>query len=295
VEPNTQTPVWGDVLVTFTGQDAWATFNPGFVIGFGANPPIWSLTIEISFYILLPFIASAYCRRPLLGLAIAAGLSIAWRLGFANVADLAGLLGIDVSAARAAELRLASYNQLPSWAFAFGAGMTAAWAYVSLPRRFGPETVRGAARPALLAAVAAIAICAYFSSRYSSGTVPVVAALKAQRDVLLFLAYVSAIASAMLALSLSGWRSPFAAPFARRLGDISYGVFLIQIPVIGALIVFTGLDPNGSVGALALFAAIVVAICIAYGYLSARFVEQPIRRWARRYDRRAKEPSPAPA
>jgi hypothetical protein len=32
--------------------------------------------------------------------------------------------------------------------------------------------------------------------------------------------------------------------------------------------------------------AIVVPTAILYGYLSARFLEQPIRRWARKYGRR---------
>ncbi len=286
--PSRQMPGWGDMAVTFAGQDTWATlFHHGFIAGFNLNWPVWTLTLEIGFYIVLPFIASAYFRRPLLGLAIAAALSIGWRLGFDNLSDLAGIVGIHVTAQRAAELRLASYNQLPSWAFAFGAGMSAAWAYVSLPHRFGREKVARIARIALPASIAALAICAYFSGRYALGSLPVAAELEAQRNILLFLAYIGSIAAAMLALSLSGLRSPFASPLARNLGDISYGVFLIQIPVLWALFEWTNVPHDGSIGALLVLAAIVVPACIAYGYLSARFLEQPIRRWARRFGRRA--------
>jgi peptidoglycan/LPS O-acetylase OafA/YrhL len=286
--PSRQIPGWGDIAVTFAGQDTWATlFHHGFITGFNVNWPIWSLTLEIGFYIVLPFIASAYFRRPLLGLAIAAAISIGWRLGFANLSDLAGIIGIDVSAQRAAELSLASYNQLPSWAFAFGAGMSAAWAYVWLPRRFGMEKVKRVARFALPASIGALALCAYFSGRYAIGTIPVTAELEAQRNIPLFIGYVGSIAGAMLALSLSGVRSPFASPLARKLGDISYGVFLIQFPVLWALLQWTSIPQDGSLGALLLMVAIVVPICIAYGYLSARFLEQPIRRWARRFGRRA--------
>jgi len=46
--------------------------------------------------------------------------------------------------------------------------------------------------------------------------------------------------------------------------------------------------------ALLAFTAVVVPICVAYGYLSARLVEQPVRRWARRFGRRAQEPAAAP-
>jgi peptidoglycan/LPS O-acetylase OafA/YrhL len=286
--PSRQMPGWGDMAVTFAGQDTWAAlFHHGFVAGFNVNWPVWSLTLEIGFYIVLPFIASAYFRRPLLGLAIAAILSIGWRLGFANLPDLAGIVGIHVTAGRAAELRLASYNQLPSWAFAFGAGMSAAWAYVSLPHRFGREKVARIARIALPASIAALAICAYFSGRYALGSLPIAAQLEAQRNILLFLAYIGSIAAAMLALSLSGLRSPFASPLARNLGDISYGVFLSQIPVLWALFQWTNVPRDGTLGALLLLTVIVVPVCIAYGYLSARFLEQPIRRWARRFGRRA--------
>jgi peptidoglycan/LPS O-acetylase OafA/YrhL len=287
-EPSRQIPGLGEMAVTFAGQDTWATlFHHGFVAGFNVNWPVWSLTLEIGFYIVLPFIASAYFRRPLLGLAIAAALSIGWRLGFANLSDLAGVVGLHVSAARAAELRLASYNQLPSWAFAFGAGMTAAWAFVSLPRRFGRQSVVRIARLALPASLAALAVCVYLSGRYAVGRLPVAAELEAQRDIPLFIAYIGSIATAMLALSLSGLRSPFASPLARKLGDISYGVFLSQIPVLWGLLLWTDLPRDGSLRALLLLTLIVVSISVTYGYLSARFLEQPIRRWARRFGRRA--------
>ena len=283
-------------VVTFAGQDTWASlFDRSFAVGFGINGPIWTLTLEISFYVLLPLIASAYFRRPLVGLALAAAISVGWRLGFAHISDLAGLFGVDVGAGRAGELHLASYEQLPSWAFAFGAGMTAAWAYVDLPRRFDVTRLTSLARRALLLSIGMMAICAYFSGRYAVGSTPVAALFEAQRNIPLFIMYVGAIAAAMLALSLSGWKSPFALPAARKLGDLSYGVYLIQIPVIWALFRWTNLPHDGTLSAFLVLSLIVVSVCIAYGYLSARFVEQPIRRWAHRYGRRAQEPAASTA
>ncbi len=284
-------PHVGELIVTFTGQDTWARlFDRHIALGFGIDGPVWSLTLEISFYILLPLIASAYYRRPLVGLMLAAAISIGWRLAFAHVSGLAGLFGADVGPGRASELRLASYAQLPSWAFAFGAGMTAAWAYVNLPRRFDAARLVSFARWALVGAIGVMAICAYLSGRYAIGGSPVAAAFEGQRNVPLFIAYVGAIAVAMLALSMSGWRSPFASPAVRKLGDLSYGVYLIQIPVVWALFRWTHLPHDGTLGALLLFTAIVVPVSVAYGYLSARLVEQPVRRWARRFGRRAQEP-----
>ena len=293
LQPGRGFPGWDTIVVTYAGQDTWATFfEPRFAQGFGIDGPIWSLTLEIGFYIVLPFIAAAYCRRPLIGLAIAAAISIGWRVGFANLEDLLGVFGIHINPGRAGQLQFASYAQLPSWAFAFGAGMTSAWAYVYLPRRFGREAVARFARPALAASILVLAVCAYFSSHHADGRNVISAALSAQRDIPLFFGYVGAIAAAMLALSLSRLPSPFRSTPARRLGDLSYGVYLIHAPIIWALVRWTDISHDGSLRALLVFVAIVVPASVTYGYLSARFVEQPIRRWARRFGRRAQDPAP---
>jgi acetyltransferase len=289
-EPALPSPGWDEIVVNFAGQAPWASLvKPGFTTGFGLDGPIWSLTVEISFYIVLPLVASAYWRRPLLGLAIAAAVSVLWRIGLTNITDLTGLFGIDLSASRAEELRSAAHGQLPGWAFAFGAGMTGAWAYVNLPRRFGREAVTRAARPGLLASIVMLGLCGYFSSRYALGRSVIPAGYAAERDIPLFLATVASIAATMLALSLARLPSPFRAPTTRRLADISYGVFLIHFPIISCLVLWTGISHNPPGVALIAFAAIVLPLSIAYGYLSARFVEQPIRRWARRFGRRAAE------
>ena len=107
-------PSVGELIVTFAGQDTWARlFDHTFPMGFGINGPVWSLTLEISFYILLPLIASAYYRRPLVGLALAAAISIGWRLGFAHVSGIAGLFGVDVDSGRAGELQLRFLRSAP--------------------------------------------------------------------------------------------------------------------------------------------------------------------------------------
>jgi peptidoglycan/LPS O-acetylase OafA/YrhL len=118
----------------------------------------------------------------------------------------------------------------------------------------------------------------------------------------LALGYTASLAVFMLALAFCRPRlqAPFAHPAVRWLAEISYGVFLIHVVVIWF---FDGRfsPPNdGSLGAFLILAAVVVPVSLLYGYLSARFLEQPIRRWAHRYGRRAQEerpppPSPGPA
>ena len=52
---------------------------------------------------------------------------------------------------------------------------------------------------------------------------------------------------------------------------------------LGSLI---SMPRSGSAGALLVWILAVVPASVLYGYLSARYVEQPIRRWARRFGRR---------
>jgi peptidoglycan/LPS O-acetylase OafA/YrhL len=103
------------------------------------------------------------------------------------------------------------------------------------------------------------------------------------------------------ALGPMRWQRPFAHPFARWLGDISYGMFLIHFVIITfavRLLFFTpspGLPAvvqgDGSFGTFVELAAVVLPLTVLYGYVSGRYLEQPIRRWAQRFGRRQEEPA----
>jgi peptidoglycan/LPS O-acetylase OafA/YrhL len=89
-----------------------------------------------------------------------------------------------------------------------------------------------------------------------------------------------------LAFTSPALQAPFAHPLVRKLADISYGVFLIHVVIIWYLLGRLQIAEDGSLGSFATLAAIVVPLALLYGYLSARFLEQPIRRWAHRFGRR---------
>ncbi len=77
-------PGLGGLASNFSGQQTIVSlFSPDTLIGFGPDSPVWTLTLEIGFYIVLPFIAAAYFRRPLIGLAIALAIALLWREAFA--------------------------------------------------------------------------------------------------------------------------------------------------------------------------------------------------------------------
>jgi peptidoglycan/LPS O-acetylase OafA/YrhL len=100
------------------------------------------------------------------------------------------------------------------------------------------------------------------------------------------------------ALGPMRWQRPFAHPFARWLGDISYGMYLIHFVIItyAVRLLFTpstGLpgvaQGDGSFGTFVALAALVLPLTVLYGYISGRYLEQPIRRWAQRFGRRQQE------
>ena len=72
-----------------------------------------------------------------------------------------------------------------------------------------------------------------------------------------------------------------------RAADISYGVYLIHFAVIFFAAHELALPHGGGIGAVAAWAAVVYPASFAYAWLSAKFVERPVRRWAHRFGRRA--------
>ena len=261
--------------------------------GFNVDIPLWTLSVEMAFYLVLPFIASAYLRRPLVGLAICAALAIGWRELFAHLDSVGDFFGFSVDTSRLLANRFASDDQLPFWAFSFGLGMTGAWAYVRARERFRPDRIEQVAGRLQIAALAVLAVFVYLAGHYAKTAAPPFTATAARQTILIGLGYSAAMASFMLATALSPRRRqlPWSAALSRRLGDISYGVYLSHFAI--AAYVGEVLSPidDGSLGAFALWSAIIFPLALVYGYLSARYVEIPIRRWARAHGRRAEAPA----
>jgi peptidoglycan/LPS O-acetylase OafA/YrhL len=167
--------------------------------------------------------------------------------------------------------------------------MTGAWVYVRAQGLGDRAMVERAAKIALAVSVPLLALFAYLAGRYAiDQSELIVAGFLGQRNPFIYIGYTAALATAMVALTLTpGRQRPFASPVGRRLGDISYGVFLIHLVIAWTIIVLFSPIHDGTVWSLLLWTAMVVPASLVYGYLSARFLEQPIRRWAHRYGRRA--------
>ena len=97
------------------------------------------------------------------------------------------------------------------------------------------------------------------------------------------------MAALMISLTLTPeWvQRPFTVRPSRWLGDISYTIYLIHFAVIWFALREFSLPNSGQPGAVLAWAALVLPISIGYAYLSARWLERPVRRWAQRFGRRA--------
>lgn len=290
LQPPLSLPSAGVVAVHFAFLQSPATYFGTFPIGFGLNGPLWTLSLEVTFYLLLPLVAGWYFRRPLVGLAIAAVITAVWHESVIHLSSLEKLAGAHPSDNTSFRLGLVSLNQFPFFAFSFAAGMTGAWAYVRARERFSPAAIGRWAGRWQLASLAALVLFGWLLS--GKAATLTLGAEVGRRSPLIAIGYTGALAALMVstALGAARWQRPFATPVVRSLGDISYGIYLAHVVILTVLAGHLGFIPgDGSIGDLLALAAIVIPASVFYGYLSARFLEQPIRRWARRFGAKSQD------
>ena len=273
-------------------QTLTSYWDPG-AVGFGVVGPVWTLTVEIGFYIVLPFVALAFYRHPRIGLLVAALISLVWTQGSVHANDVAGFFGTELSDQTASRIHNAVGTQFPFWAFSFALGMAGSRLYVACRKRFTQAELNPLAVRAQLAALAGLllfAILIYTDPDASGGGL---SAEAVRYSPLIALGFSASLATLMVAISLGPpmAQRPFANRPIRWLAEISYGAYLSH-----ALFLFIGvytfnLSIGQSWGTFLIWIALVVPATVLYGYLSARFLEQPIRRWARKFGRKADEPA----
>jgi len=224
-------------------------------------------------------VAAWYFRNPWAGLAVALAVMLGWTYAFDHVGGIASALGSNLDLAETRDLKGRSDLQLPTWAFSFALGMTGAWTYVRVRHRIDqPEFrrmvlwVTGGSLVALLGLVYAVG--GHFAATHES--------------MLLNVAISAVMSTLMVAIALAprAVQFPFANGPVRKLGDISYGIYLVHILLALYLASLTSLPQDGTLKAFVAWTAAIVPASVLYGYLSARFLEQPIRRWARKFGRR---------
>jgi peptidoglycan/LPS O-acetylase OafA/YrhL len=224
------------------------------------DPPMWTLGVEVAFYVLLPLVALGTMRLRRTGQALVCGAIIT--TGAAVVA-LHALVGFDPRIVDA----------LPYHLTAFGSGMLV----VTLTHGRSASRVTGRA---LLAAGAALVLLD--GVWHALGLGP-----QLLREVVADVPASAGIALVLASYALSERRSRLLGSFpVRWAGTLSYGTYLLHYPVI---ILLRTQDhwPERFGAALALVMTLTIAAALVCWHL----VESPALRWVARRTSRGTHPS----
>ncbi|HYZ92530.1 MAG TPA: acyltransferase [Actinomycetota bacterium] len=270
------------------GAGAWlshalflsAHAHPREDIGFGVNSPIWTMSVEVIFYALLPLVATWYHRHPFAGLGVAIGLTEGWHALTNRLPDVIQGMNIHWTTSSITDAQDRMAHAFPGFMTQFAVGMTAAWIYSRV--RSQPETDetrRLFPAVALVSFLGILAIAGVRGWEVAHGHEGLFDHWTRTLDrSLLFGALVCATA---LSPRWVGW--PVGNDASRFTGTVCYGAYLSHLPLIYLLIPALGLDP-GDAGTTDLFvlAAAVVPLAFAVGVVSYTFLEQPVRQLVRR-------------
>ena len=298
VEPSAGLPSGGEIGAHFAVlQTPLLLFTNDFQLGFGVVPPVWTLSVEVGFYVVLPLVATYYFRHPIVGLLAAACIVLGWTALAHHAESIASVFGLDLSSGAQQRIDTFYASQFPAWTLALTSGMTGAWAYVRLRDRFAPERLeRLAIRGTAIAGILLI-VFIYVAGNGAVHDVSPFEGLFARQSKVITLGYPIVLATVLVGFTLIPARAqlPCSGSFIRWIGDISYAIYLIHFAIIWFLLHVFSLPGGGSVGAALVWSAIVYPASIGYAYLSARFLERPVRRWAHRFGRRAQDAGGATA
>jgi peptidoglycan/LPS O-acetylase OafA/YrhL len=257
--------------------------------GFLVIAVIWTLTVEATFYVVLPLVAGWYARHPFTGFGIALALSLAWKAAAVRASFSVWFLPGTRSTSL---LRLILVTQLPTYLAHFAAGMTGAFLYA----RWRSADRPGAARLAVMAQLVGATVVVW--AMHAGGRRDLAGTAGTYDHWTQTLPVALGFAVLVLATALApGWaqRAVTMAP-ARRVGDVSYGLYLWHSLVIGFALVTLGMAQDGTTGAFLRLLGLALGASLAIAAASLRWVERPAIDWARRRSRRLQGgPSPAVA
>ncbi len=247
-------------------------------IGFGINRALWTMSVEVLFYAMLPLVASRYARRPFLGLGIAVAIAELWKYATTNLHWIISTLGIHWNGVSEAQLRMA--KAFPSFLPQFAVGMTAAWLYNYLRTDRRPRMTSVANAGAIAGLMGFLAIAYIRGLQSANGTAGDLDIWLKTLDRTFFLGVL--VVGTALATKRVQWI--VSNNFSRLLGTVCYGVFLSHQPLIHFFIIRLGMNRETTRPLdFLVLAALVVPLSLCIGVLSHIYLEMPFQRWARRH------------
>lgn len=258
--------------------------HPREDLGFGVNSPIWTMSVEVVFYALLPLVANWYRRHPFTGLGVAAVLAEGWHWLSTHLPTVLDWMNIHWTHTTEAQYRMS--HAFPGFATQFAVGMTAAWIYVRAREQSSTNDERRLfPAVATVSALGIIAVAALRGWEVSHGGEGLYDHWTRTLDrTLLFGTLVCATA---LSSRVVQW--PVGNDVSRFMGTVCYGAYLSHLPLIYLLVPAFGLDPGATTDTgLWILTATVVPLSFALGVVSYTFLEQPFRQLVRRTKRTAR-------
>jgi peptidoglycan/LPS O-acetylase OafA/YrhL len=212
--------------------------------------PLWTIGVEVQFYLLFPLIVPWFRRSPVFAYLILAGVSEGYRLGVAQAG-----LGADFG----------WINQLPAFFDIFGAGMLAAYALVALRARrsFDAPTATAYSGVAFTLAIAGLGIASWVGATSS-----VDAAHMWLNDHRVIIGPLCIALALTTLFAVPRWHALVASPVLVFLSAISYNLYLWHLEIT-VWLHKTDLPPVVSAAL-----AVPVAVGVAW-FITTRF-EQPI-------------------
>jgi peptidoglycan/LPS O-acetylase OafA/YrhL len=227
------------------------------------NGALWTLAIEVQYYLLLPLVAPLFVRWPWKSLLAAAAIAAGWRWLALNELDFLVELFMKLGARAGVPEKAVRHlleTQLPAWSLHFALGILAGRAWMLQRGRIREGLARWT--PTVVAGAAILALYAILANGTSF------------LGAMGWVAFPVLIATAMAAMV--SWHAPgftrlvASWPFA-ALGRISYSAYLYHLPV---LILFNLLLPAASGWiAFPLWLAIVLAVSsTSYGMVEVPYL-----------------------
>ncbi len=241
---------------------------------------MWSLGVEIQFYVLFPLLVLAFVRRPLLTALALFAIANAWRTW------------CMLSNHFYYEQRLA---QLPGYIDFFAAGMLGAFAYVAIATH-RPQLAQRRWAFTALSAAGFVALWLLVTNCYDHRS-------DHEWPQLWSVEWRSAVALACFAAGLGslfavrGFQLVLANRGLLFLAAISYNLYLWHQPIARALVQhhlppYATADPHGDPRWQLVYWLVAVPAAVAVSALITYGIEQPVLRWGKR--RRELRPTPIP-
>jgi peptidoglycan/LPS O-acetylase OafA/YrhL len=221
-------------------------------VTFGAiSGPLWTIGVEVQFYLIFPLICPFFRRSPVVAYAALVVLAELYRLAVGS----AGLSSTFVF-----------INQLPAYLDVFGSGMFAAYALVTMRRPASTAARRAATAASVGAVVAALAALAAVTAISRSADIN--AAYDRVNTARIVVGPLCIALTLSTSFALERWRAVLTGPALLFLSMISYNLYLWNLEI--AVWYHQAGFGSAQTFVLAIATALLLATAITYG------IERPI-------------------